>query len=83
MTSGLPAPPASRRSHGGRPHRDRGRRQDILRMIVGGESLTTTAERLAINVKTVSTCRRRILERMGLASNAPRVQYAIHHRLVD
>lgn len=52
-------------------------------MIVGGESLTAIAERLAINVKTVSTYRRRLLEKMGLGSNAQLVQYAVHHRLLD
>ena len=56
---------------------------EILRMIVGGESLTAIAERLAINVKTVSTYRRRLLEKMALGSNAQLVQYAVHHRLVD
>lgn len=59
------------------------RESEILRSIVGGESLTAIAERLMINVKTVSTYRRRILEKMGLGSNAQLVQYAVHHRLVD
>ena len=67
-----------------RPHeRLSSRESEILRMIVGGESLTAIAERLAINVKTVSTYRRRLLEKMGLGSNAQLVQYAVHHRLLD
>ncbi|MDM0085814.1 MULTISPECIES: response regulator transcription factor [unclassified Variovorax] len=67
-----------------RPHeRLSSRESEILRMIVGGESLTAIAERLAINVKTVSTYRRRLLEKMALGSNAQLVQYAVHHRLVD
>lgn len=64
-------------------HRLSARESQILRMIVAGDSLTAIAERLAINVKTVSTYRRRILEKLGLASNAQLVQYAVHHRLVD
>jgi len=67
-----------------RPHeRLSSRESEILRMIVGGDSLTAIAERLAINVKTVSTYRRRLLEKMGLGSNAQLVQYAVHHRLLD
>lgn len=59
------------------------RESQILRMIVAGESLTAIAARLAINVKTVSTYRRRVLEKIGVASNAELVQYAVRHRLVD
>lgn len=59
------------------------READILRRIVGGDSLTGIAEQLSINVKTVSTYRRRILEKLGVASNAQLVQYAVHNRLVD
>jgi two-component system invasion response regulator UvrY len=59
------------------------RESQILRMIVGGDSLTAIAERLSINVKTVSTYRRRLLEKLGLGSNAQLVQYAVHNRLVD
>ncbi|CAN5486276.1 response regulator transcription factor [soil metagenome] len=59
------------------------RESEILKMIVGGGSLTGIAERLAINVKTVSTYRRRILEKLGVASNAQLVQYAMHNRLLD
>jgi two-component system invasion response regulator UvrY len=67
-----------------RPHeRLSSRESEILRMIVLGESLTAIADRLTINVKTVSTYRRRLLEKMGLGSNAQLVQYAVHHRLVD
>jgi len=68
----------------GSPHeRLSPREAQILRMIVGGEALTAIAARLAINVKTVSTYRRRLLEKIGVASNAELVQYAVRHRLVD
>ena len=59
------------------------REAEILRLIVGGGSLTGIAEHLSINVKTVSTYRRRILEKLGVGSNAQLVQYAVHNRLVD
>lgn len=69
-----------------RPHpheRLSARELQIMRMIVAGGALTAIAERLSINVKTVSTYRRRILEKLGVASNAQLVQYAVHNRLVD
>jgi DNA-binding NarL/FixJ family response regulator len=58
------------------------RESQILRMMVSGEALTVIASRLLINVKTVSTYRRRILEKLGASSNAELVQYAMRHRLV-
>ena len=59
------------------------RELQIMRMMVAGGALTAIAERLSINVKTVSTYRRRILEKLGVASNAQLVQYAVHHHLMD
>lgn len=67
-----------------RPHEHLSARESqIMRMIVAGEALTAIAERLLINVKTVSTYRRRILEKLGVASNAQLVQYAVHNGLLD
>jgi len=67
-----------------RPHEQLSTRESqIMRMIVAGEALTGIAERLLINVKTVSTYRRRILEKLGVGSNAQLVQYAVHNRLLD
>ncbi|WP_027014901.1 response regulator [Comamonas composti] len=67
-----------------RPHEKLSARESqILRMIVAGDALTSIAEHLRINVKTVSTYRRRILEKLGLSSNAQLVQYAMHNRLLD
>jgi two-component system, NarL family, invasion response regulator UvrY len=59
------------------------RESQVLRMMVAGESLTVIASHLAINIKTVSTYRRRILEKLGVTSNAQLVQYAVRHGLVD
>lgn len=67
-----------------RPHEHLSARESqIMRMIVAGEALTAIADRLLINVKTVSTYRRRILEKLGVASNAQLVQYAVHNGLLD
>lgn len=55
----------------------------VFRLIVAGESLTAIANRLSLSVKTVSTYRSRILEKMNMKNNAQLVKYAIQHRLVE
>ena len=35
-----------------------------------------------VSIKTVSTCRQRLLEKLQLGSNAELVRYALHHRLI-
>jgi two-component system, NarL family, invasion response regulator UvrY len=55
----------------------------IMRMIAGGYTATEIAEKLLISVKTVSTYRSRVLEKLGLASNAEIIRYAIEHHLVE
>lgn len=55
----------------------------VFKLIVAGESLTTIANKLSLSVKTVSTYRSRILEKMNMKNNAQLVRYAIQHRLVE
>jgi len=55
----------------------------VFKLIVSGESLTSIANKLALSVKTVSTYRSRILEKMNMKNNAQLVRYAIQHRLVE
>lgn len=55
----------------------------VFKLIVSGESLTAIANKLALSVKTVSTYRSRILEKMNMKNNAQLVKYAIHHKLVE
>lgn len=55
----------------------------VFKLIVSGESLTAIANKLALSVKTVSTYRSRILEKMNMKSNAQLVRYAVQHRLVE
>jgi two-component system, NarL family, invasion response regulator UvrY len=54
----------------------------ILRMIAGGFTATEIAEKLLLSVKTVSTYRSRVLEKLNLGSNAEIIRYAIEHHLV-
>jgi DNA-binding NarL/FixJ family response regulator len=55
---------------------------EVLRLLVEGLSPTEIGERLHLSVKTVSTHKTRILEKLALGSTAELVRYALEHRLV-
>jgi DNA-binding NarL/FixJ family response regulator len=59
------------------------REHEVLRMIAAGVPLTEIADRLYISVKTVSTYRARIMEKMKMNSNAELTRYAITSHLID
>jgi DNA-binding NarL/FixJ family response regulator len=54
---------------------------EVFRLLVAGEGPTGIAERLHLSVKTVSTHKTRILEKMGMASAADLVRYAVENKL--
>jgi DNA-binding NarL/FixJ family response regulator len=56
---------------------------EVLRLLVEGLGPTDIGERLRLSVKTVSTHKTRILEKLGLGSTAELVRYALEHKLVD
>ncbi|NTV11415.1 MAG: response regulator transcription factor [Zoogloea sp.] len=64
-------------------HRLSGRELQIMQEIVNGSSLTEIGERMFLSVKTVSTYRARILEKLDLANNAELVRYALRHGMID
>ena len=55
----------------------------IFRMIADGLSVSDIAARLNLSVKTVSTHKANILQKMNMGSQAELIRYAITHRLVD
>ncbi|MGD0830275.1 MAG: response regulator transcription factor [Terracidiphilus sp.] len=59
------------------------REHEVMRMIASGVPLTEIANRLHVSVKTVSTYRARILEKMQMKSNAEVTRYAMTHQLID
>ena len=59
------------------------REYEVLRQIVAGRTITDIAEALSISVKTVSTHKARILQKLNLAGTAELVRYAIEHGLTD
>ena len=68
----------------GPPHgRLSSREFEVMRYLVEGVSVTEIGNKLHISVKTVSTYRTRILEKMDMSSNAELVQYAVRNGLVE
>ena len=59
------------------------REYHLLCLIANGKGSREIAEELSLSVKTVSTHRGRILEKMGMKSNAELTHYAIQNKLVD
>lgn len=59
------------------------REYEILRLIASGKTPTQIARELSLSVKTVSTYRARILEKMNLTTNAQLTHYAIKGGLVE
>jgi len=55
----------------------------VLRLIASGKTVSQIAEELSLSVKTISTYRARILEKMVMTSNAELTHYAIQNKLVE
>jgi DNA-binding NarL/FixJ family response regulator len=55
----------------------------VLRLIASGKMVSEIAKELSLSVKTISTYRTRILEKMGLRNNAELMHYAMQHQLVE
>jgi len=71
--------PAGKASHEALSDRE----YQVLRLIAVGKSVKEISFELAISVKTVSTYRTRILEKMKLKTNADIIRYAVREKLVD
>jgi len=57
------------------------RELEVLILIGKGLTVSQIAERLCVSVKTVSTYRSRVLEKMGLENNAQLMRYAMENDL--
>jgi len=55
---------------------------EVLRLLVAGKSPTDVAEQLHLSVKTVSTHKTRMLEKLGLKTTADLVRYALENKLL-
>lgn len=55
----------------------------VMRLIASGKTVTEIAGLLSLSDKTISTYRARLLEKMGMRTNAELTRYAIQNKLVD
>ena len=55
----------------------------VLRMLGSGQTVSEIAASLSLSVKTVSTYRARLLDKLQMRSNAELMRYAIENGLVD
>lgn len=55
---------------------------EVMCLIASGKTVTEIAEVLSLSDKTISTYRARILEKMGMKTNAELTYYAISNKLV-
>lgn len=58
------------------------REYHVLCLLASGKTVTQVAAEMSLSVKTISTYRARLLEKMRMKTNAEVTRYAIEHRLV-
>jgi DNA-binding NarL/FixJ family response regulator len=56
---------------------------EVMRMISAGVPLTEIGDRLHVSVKTISSYRARIMEKMQMKSNADLTRYSLTYNLID
>jgi len=59
------------------------RELEVLRRIVAGQRLTDIAEALHLSVKTISTHKTRIQDKLQLPSMAALIRYGLEHGMQD
>jgi len=66
------------------PHEALSNREfEVLRLIASGKTVSEIAGILSLSESTISTYRGRIMEKMGMKTNAELTHYAIQNKLVD
>ena len=56
---------------------------EVMRLIASGKTVGEIAELLNLSDRTISTYRARLLEKMGMKTNAELTHYAIQNKLVE
>jgi DNA-binding NarL/FixJ family response regulator len=59
------------------------REYQVMRMIASGKTVKEIGKELCLSVRTVSTYRSRVLEKMRMKTNAELIRYAVDNKLVD
>ncbi|HTI18563.1 MAG TPA: response regulator transcription factor [Trinickia sp.] len=55
---------------------------EVLRLLAAGRSINDIADAFALSAKTISTHKRRLMQKLGLSNNAELIRYSIRHGLV-
>lgn len=55
----------------------------VMRMLASGKRGKEIAEELLLSVKTVSTYRRRVLDKLGIKNNSALIRYAMQNHLLE
>ena len=55
----------------------------VFQLLVAGRSVTAIADELSLSVKTVSTHKTHIMEKMNLSNQVELIRYAMRHKLID
>jgi len=58
------------------------REYEVFRLLASGRTVSEIAGQLALSVKTVSTYRTRVLEKLNLKNNAELMRYAVEHQFI-
>ncbi|RPI15904.1 MAG: DNA-binding response regulator [Ignavibacteriae bacterium] len=65
------------------PHRNLSDREfQVLCLLASGNTLTDVSKMLSLSIKTVSTYRTRVMEKMNMNTNVELTHYAIKHRII-
>ena len=59
------------------------REYQVLCLIAGGRTIKEIATDLFLSISTINTYRTRILEKMGMRTDAELIRYAVHNHLID
>ena len=66
------------------PHEQLSDREfQVLRMLAAGGSVSDIAARINLSVKTVSTHKARLMQKLGVTTTTELLRYALQHRLTD
>lgn len=70
-------------NHLGEPHKSLSDRElEVFYSLAGGKTVGQISEELCLSVKTISTYRARILEKMNMTTNAELTRYALDYKLL-
>ncbi|HJQ61340.1 MAG TPA: response regulator transcription factor [Burkholderiales bacterium] len=59
------------------------REMQVFQMIASGKSVSEVAAALALSVKTVSTHKTRVMQKLNVGNQTELIRYAIRHKLID